>query len=77
MTGVKILRHFVSEAGQGKTMLDTHFSYAGRHVITSVQSGKGTRDIMSASDCVTALRERGGVANSTSHCLKYCKQCCH
>ena len=71
MTGVKILRHFVSEAGQGKTMLDTHFSYAGRHVITSVQSGKGARDIMSASDCVTALRERGGIANSTSHCLKF------
>jgi hypothetical protein len=71
MTGIKIIRHYISEAGQGKTLLDTHFSYSIRHVHTSVCSGKGDNNITSGDDCVRALQQRGGVAHSLAEALTF------
>ena len=71
MTGVKIIRHYISEAGQGKTMLDTHFSYCMRHVSISVSSGRGANNLTSGIAVVVALQQRDGVAHSIAEALTF------
>lgn len=45
LTGIRILRHYLSEAGGGKTALDCHFSFCLKTIIIRVAEGCGTCDI--------------------------------
>jgi hypothetical protein len=51
-TGIFVMRHFVTEAGCGKSFLDGHFSYALKFLCHVCADGRGTIDVQCASDAV-------------------------
>jgi hypothetical protein len=64
LTGISITAHLISEAGCGKSPLDTHYAYCNATTIQHVKEGRGKGDIDDAESCVRALTHRGGIANS-------------
>jgi hypothetical protein len=66
LTGIRITDHHVSEAGCGKSPLDTHFAYCNTKTQQSVKEGRGKGDIVDAETTVMALQHRGGITNSSS-----------
>jgi len=67
ITGIKCESHYLCESGEGKTILDAHFSYLMMHLKNVVKEGRGEMDIMNSADVVSALNANGGIASSCSH----------
>jgi hypothetical protein len=66
LTGIAITDHLVTEAGYGKSPLDTHFAYCNTATQQGVLAGQGTTDIYDAETTVHVLQSRGGITNSSS-----------
>ncbi|KAJ1437266.1 hypothetical protein B484DRAFT_392840 [Ochromonadaceae sp. CCMP2298] len=63
-TGIFVLRHFVTEAGCGKSFLDGHFSYALSYLCHVCADGRGSMDVECAASAVRNLVSGAGVQNS-------------
>ena len=65
-TGMRCIRHHVSESGGGKTTLDCHFSYLMNHLLKAVKEGQGSLNITDSSSALRALCHDGGLPSSYS-----------
>ena len=67
VTGMRCIAHYVSEAGTGKTLLDTHFAYIMKFLLAYVAQGDGSsHDIRGAADVVKAIMSGKGIANTVA-----------
>ncbi len=60
-TGLKCVRHHISESGGGKTTLDCHFSYVMNHLLKAVKEGQGSLDVVDSDSALRALIHEGGL----------------
>jgi hypothetical protein len=65
LTNIRITDVFISEAGCGKTALDTHFGIMRVHIIKRVLAGQGANDITDATSCVITA-STGKLVGSTN-----------
>lgn len=59
--------HTLSEAGEGKTILDAHFSFLSTYISNSVLSGKGRCDVIDAATAAEAVCTGKGIHQTSSY----------
>eukprot|EP01034_Spumella_vulgaris_P031590 gene31590-39023_t len=64
LTGIRVMDHFLSQAGCGKSQLDAHFAYVTYHLTESVRRARGDGDLTGADSIAKALNEREKKTNS-------------
>jgi uncharacterized C2H2 Zn-finger protein len=70
LAGIRVTDHYLSETGQGKTILDGHFSRVKQNLWRSVRLGAGDCDVRNAACAVVAASRAGGIAGTKTFELK-------
>lgn len=65
-TGIRCIRQFISESGEGKTILDGHFAHLKSFLTQKVMEGQGELDVLDSASAVRALTHNGGISNTTT-----------
>jgi hypothetical protein len=73
LTGIRVVAHYVSQAGQGKSPLDAHFAYMSQHITRAVLAGKSKTDIIDAESGVAAMQYGGGMSGSKALLAIVCR----
>ena len=61
----------ISEAGEGKTFLDAHFSYLKAFLENSVLEGKGSMDVIDAETAAKALSRNNGIKDTSTYSIYF------
>jgi len=70
LIGMRCIGHLITEAGTGKTILDTHFAYLMKVLLGFVVRGDGSsHDLRNAGDIAWAIMSGRGIANTI--CVEY------
>lgn len=70
-TRIRVILHYVSEAGCGKSTLDTHFCYVMKQIEDQVAAGRGAMDFVNAKTAACAIAAGQGISNTTAGYITY------